>query len=142
MIKKRALNPIYIFVCLFLPWRFINTFYTLDENKFTISRYYAEKSGDFKKRIDTIDLSQLDRYGFPNDVGTGPIEGRIKGTAEQGGGQYIPEEVHFVMKNNKAISWNVRPYTKKQCREVAKYIDDKFGIKPGMLYGRIIGYKK
>lgn len=140
MKKHKSHNPIYLVLCLFMPWRFFNTFYILEEGRLTLSRYYSQPSGKFKRRVDTVELDQLVEYGFPGDVGTKPMEATVEGASELGGSYtYVSQEVHFVTRDRKVISWNVRPYSKKQCRRLSEQIYNRCEIAPGKRFKQIIG---
>lgn len=84
MKKIRPQNPIYLILILFIPWHFINTYYSLKSDTLTISRYYARKnSNDFDKKVDTIDMKKLVTFGLPKDFGTTIQEPTIRGKKER-----------------------------------------------------------
>ncbi|ALS37522.1 hypothetical protein ABID30_001495 [Enterococcus rotai] len=119
MKKIRPQNPIYLILSLFTPRRFINTYYVLKSDNLTISRYYARKNSNvFDKKIDTIDMNKLVKFGLPKDLGTPMQEPTIRGTK----GTYSSQEIQFLFEDRIIIGWNVRPYTKKQLRQLSELI--------------------
>ncbi|MEI5995110.1 hypothetical protein [Candidatus Enterococcus mansonii] len=119
MKKIRPQNPVYLILCVVIPWRFINTYYVLSDDNFTISRYYARKnSTSFDRKVDTLDLKKLVKFGLPKDLGTALQEPTCHGAK----GTYISQEIQFLFEDGTIISWNVRPYTKKQLRQLVALI--------------------
>ena len=125
MKKIRPQNPIYLILSLFIPWHFINTYYSLKSDTLTISRYYTRKnSNDFDKKVDTIDMKKLVTFGVPKDFGTTIQEPIIRGTK----GTYSSQEIQFLFEDGSIIGWNVRLYTKKQLRQLSELIYLRYGI--------------
>ena len=125
MKKVRPLDPVFLFICLFLPWRFINTYFLLDRENILISRYYAEKDGSFHLKKDIVNLREIIKYGFSEEFGS------IQEPIPAGGyGVYISQEIQFVLDGDAIIPWNVRPYTRKQIKKLADYIYSEHSICP------------
>lgn len=115
----------HIILSIFVPRRFINTFYTIEEDKLVISRYYAQHgSSSFKKRIDTIDLNDLVQLGFQHHPYGKTIEQTSHGRYER----YVSQELQFELKDHTVIPWNVRPYTKKQIEVLLVFLSDHYNI--------------
>lgn len=119
MKKIRPQNPIYLILCLFCPGRFINTYYIMKEDSFIISRYYAKENGKgFYRKVDKLDFNMLVKFGLPKDIGSTRLEPIIHGPK----GTYKSQEIQFFFKDKTIVAWNVRPYTKKQLRQLSELI--------------------
>lgn len=138
MKKIRPQNPIYLILSLLAPWRFMNTYYIMKKDKLIISRYYARNNAkEFNKRVEHLELKKLIKFGFPKDLGTTIQEPTIRGRK----GTYISQEVQFLFEDKSIVAWNVRPYTKKQIRQLAELIYLKNNIKACDGFQKIVGIK-
>ncbi|MGX7244393.1 hypothetical protein ACWOC1_06035 [Enterococcus quebecensis] len=125
MRKIRPQNPIYLLFGLFIPWRFMNTYYVLKKDKLIISRYYVRKNTKyFDRKIDCLDLEKLVKFGLPKDIGSTRIEPTIHGLK----GSYKSQEIQFLFEDGTIVAWNVRFYTKKQIKMLLELIYLRYGI--------------
>lgn len=125
MKKIRPQNPIYLIFSSIVPWRFINTYYILSKDHLVISRYYARKnSNGFDRKVDILDIKKLVKLGLPRDLGTVIQESTLRGAK----GTYVSQEIQFLFEDGTIIGWNVRPYTKKQIRQLAELLYLRHGI--------------
>ncbi|MGM0218066.1 hypothetical protein [Enterococcus sp. AZ126] len=115
MKKIRPQNPIYLVLCLFCPWRFVNTYYIMNEDSLIISRYYAkENAEELYRKVDKLGFNTLIKFGLPTDIGSTRLEPIIHGPK----GTYKSQEIQFLFKDKTIVAWNVRPYTKKTTEAV------------------------
>ncbi|MFD2308615.1 hypothetical protein [Enterococcus termitis] len=125
MKKIRPQNPIYLILCIFMPWRYLNTYYTAKNDTLIISRYYARNNLNvFDRKIDKLDMKKLMKFCLPKELGSTIQEPTIHGAK----GTYISQEIHFHFKDQTIVAWNVRPYTKKQIRQLAELIHRRYGL--------------
>ncbi|MGX7149401.1 hypothetical protein [Enterococcus ureasiticus] len=125
MKKIRPQNPIYLILCILMPWRYLNTYYIVKNDDLIISRYYARKnSNTFDRKVDKLDMKKLMKFGLPKELGSTIQEPTIHGAK----GTYISQEIQFYFKDQTIIAWNVRPYTKKQIRQLAELIYIRYGF--------------
>ena len=136
MKKYRPQNPIYHICCLFVPWRFFNTYYIRENTNFFISGYYANEQSDvFVRKIDCIGLQNVIKIGFPKEFKLDLQEPVKNGKY----GKYVSQEIVFVFKDSSIIAWNVRPYTKKQVKELLESIIEEYPIQIGNKLRRTLG---
>lgn len=116
----RPKNSIFILITLFFPWRFINTYIILEDNKITFNRYYAINERQFKKNNDGITLRDLQEIGLPSELRV------VRQESVQNGayGTYSPQEIDFKTKFE-IIALNTKPYTRKQIKCLIEFIDSK-----------------
>lgn len=127
MKKHRSLNPVYLLCCIFIPWRYINTYFAFDDSVLYLSGYYAQKKGGrFRKQLYVIELNTLDSFGFTKEYGRSTIEPIIAGAV----GVYMSQEVVFLLSEDTIIPWNVRPFTRRQIKKCAENIRLKCGVNP------------
>lgn len=119
-------NPMYYIATVFLPWRFGKTFIEIEKDMLTINRYFA-KGGKLQLTSSTIPTESIKGIGFPHDFHLSGIEEKLKG---KNGMYYIPQEILFVT-DEKNVSWNVRPYTKKQVRMLIEELHNKLPVQVG-----------
>lgn len=112
-IRNRPHNIIFMIIGLFVPWQFFATYYECDGSKMIFSRYYAKDEKMRKNKIE-FDIDDVIKIGFPKDLEISIQEEKLKGVY----GVYISQEINFILKNGDIISFNARPYSKKQCREL------------------------
>lgn len=126
MKKIRPQNPIYLIVSLLVPWRFLNTYYSMEKDKLVLSRYYARRNTKkFDRKVDQLDLKKLTKFGLPKDIGSTRLEPIIHGPK----GTYKSQEIQFLFEDKTIVAWNVRPYTKKQLKILAEFIYVRRGVK-------------
>jgi hypothetical protein len=107
----RLKNPIFILITLFFPWRFINTYIILEDNKVTFNRYYAINERQFRNKNDEITLGDIQEIGFSSEVKVKRQESVQNGAY----GIYSPQEIDFKTKFE-ILALNTKPYTRKQIR--------------------------
>lgn len=91
----------------------------MKEDSFIISRYYAKEiDKGFYRKVDKLDFNTLVKFGLPKDIGSTRLEPIILGPK----GTYISQEIQFLLKDKTIVAWNVRPYTKKQLRQLSELI--------------------
>ncbi|GEM_PF-1243087 len=116
----RPKNPIFILITLFFPWRFINTYIILEDNKVTFNRYYAINERQFRNKNDEITLGDIQEIGFPSEVKVKRQESVQNGVY----GTYSPQEIDFKTKFE-IIALNTKPYTRKRIKCLIEFIDSK-----------------
>ncbi|WP_444641575.1 hypothetical protein ACRQU7_14950 [Caproiciproducens sp. R1] len=116
----RLKNPIFILITLFFPWRFINTYIILEDNKVTFNRYYAINERQFRNKNDEITLGDIQEIGFSSEVKVKRQESVQNGAY----GIYSPQEIDFKTKFE-ILALNTKPYTRKQIRYLIEFIDSK-----------------
>ena len=107
----RPKNPIFIIITLLFPWRYINTYIVLEDDKITLNRYYAINERQFRKRNDEISLGDIQEIGFPSELKVETQESFQNGMY----GTYSPQEI-TVKTKSEIIVLNAKPYTRKQIR--------------------------
>lgn len=138
MKKHRPRNPIYNACCLFLPWRFFNTYYGKENGEICISSYYAsEHSNVFSRKVDCIELQKVIKIGFPAEFNL-ELQEPVKNGKY---GKYISQELVFVLDGGIVVPWNVRAYTKKQVKELLETIIEEYPLEIGDKLGRTLGIK-
>lgn len=103
----RPKNPIFIIITLFCPWRFINTYIILEDEKITVSRYYAINEMQFRRKIDDIILEDVQEVGFPSELMIKRQESDQSGAF----GTYSSQEIDFKTKH-RIVALNAKPYKK------------------------------
>lgn len=116
----RPKNPFFILITLFFPWRFINTYIILEDDKIAINRYYAINERQFRKKNDEITLGDIQEMGFLSEVKVKRQESVQNGAY----GIYSPQEIDFKTKFE-ILALNTKPYTRKQIRYLIEFIDSK-----------------
>lgn len=109
--KERPKNILFWIAALFVPWQLIYTYVECDNVNMIFSRYYV-KNGKAKKDQTRFSLNDVIKIGFTRELGLPPQE-EILSSAY---GTYISQEICFILKNGDIVSFNARPYSKKQCR--------------------------
>lgn len=111
--KIRPYHPVFIFVCLFVPRRWFNTYVQIDVDKCTFSRYFL-RNRKFRKEVTDFYLNKVIEVGTPTDFHMK----RIEETASGSYGSYIPMEIIFKLIDGQMIPLNVRPYNKCQIKHL------------------------
>lgn len=131
----RPKNPIFIIITLFFPWRLINTYIILEDNKIILNRYYAINERQYKKKIDQITLGDIQEIGFSSELEIERQESFQNGAY----GTYSPQEIAFKTKS-KIVALNAKPYTRKQIRSLIEFIDSKNKVSIGRALTKAVHY--
>ncbi|MBL1226402.1 hypothetical protein [Enterococcus sp. BWR-S5] len=118
MKKIRGNNPVFLIISLIVPWRYLNTYYYLENGTLYISRYYASKvSKRFKREVVRINIKDIQKIGFNGDFENEAVEATLQGVY----GKYEAQEIVFILKDDMAVGWNCRGYTKQQITQLLKF---------------------
>lgn len=108
----------------------------MKEDSFIISRYYAKKNAkELYRKVDKLDYNTLIKFGLPKDIGSTRLEPIIHGPK----GTYKSQEIQFLFKDKTIVAWNVRPYTKKQLRQLSELIYLRTEIMASDCLKKIVG---
>lgn len=107
----RPHNPIYVIITALLPWRWRKTYVQIHKDTVTFSRYYCFDGKSLKRDVTTFSIKRVRHIGFPEDWDIPAQEKAIQGAY----GVYVSQEILFETEEA-VISFNARPYTKKQIR--------------------------
>ncbi len=114
--KIRPANPIFYIAIIFVPWQFWNTYIDIEDESVIFCRYYANKKGLSKNKVKFLKHDVV-KIGFPSEISISSQEPTLVGS----NGIYSSQEIIFLLKNGSIISFNARPYTKKQCRKLLAF---------------------
>lgn len=103
-------------------WYIFNTYIVYDNEKIIFSRYYAKEEKKKKDKTELL-ISDVIKIGFPRDLEIDVKEEILVGAY----GIYVSQEICFLLKDGRIISFNTRPYTKKQCREILSLFSCEIG---------------
>lgn len=111
--KIRPKNPFFYLATLLAPWQIINTYVEYTDTFIIFSRYYAKRKTLVMDQT-RFHIADVSKIGFPKDLSIPAQEKALYGPH----GAYKSQEIDFLLHNGKIISWNARPYTKRQCQKI------------------------
>ncbi len=110
--KIKPQNLVYRFITIFLPWQYLNTYIDIEADSIKISRYF-NINNKMKKDIVCFKMSDVKSIGYPKDLDI-ELQEDVLLSLGMYSGIYISQEIDFILKNNKIIPFNARPYKKTQ----------------------------